>query len=226
MEPTAGEVRTLLVGDDPLTEGLHEGLVVRGHIVATVATRPSGDRETLAAAVDAAVALLGRTDLVVHVPRRPMDPVPLVDQATADWVAACEAPMAEALAVVRACRPHLGSGSRLAWVVPTVALGGAAGFAGAAAAAEGIRSLAKGAARQWGSVGIGTAVLAVSPEVAFGPDAGAPLVATTTLADSALARPGDPVYDLAPILSLLADPASAALTGATLVADGGVWMSP
>ena len=66
----------------------------------------------------------------------------------------------------------------------------------------------------------------MSPEVAFGPDAGAPLVATTTLADSALARPGDPVYDLAPILSLLADPASAALTGATLVADGGVWMSP
>ena len=52
MEPTAGEVRTLLIGDDPLTEGLHEGLVVQGHIVATVATRPSGDRETLAAAVD------------------------------------------------------------------------------------------------------------------------------------------------------------------------------
>ena len=230
----ADGTRTLLVGDGPLVDGLHDGLVDRGHVVAQVVPVRTdggtgigaGTGTGISTGIGAGVSLIGRPDLVVHVPPVPASPVPLVDQTTQRWVEACEAPMAEAFAVARACRPHLSDRARLVWVMPTVAMGGAAGFVGSAAASEGIRALAKSAARQWGPEGLTTAVLAVAPEVAFTPEAGAELAATTTLADPALGRPGDPYGDLAPLLDLLADPAARFVTGATLVADGGVWMSP
>ncbi len=230
----ADGTRTLLVGDGPLADGLHDGLVDRGHVVAQVVPAHAGARSDagtgsgagISAGISAAVGLIGEVDLVVHVPQTPSSPTPLLDQSTEQWVEACEAPMAEAFAVARTCRPHLADRARLVWVVSTVAMGGAAGFAGSAAASEGIRALAKGAARQWGPDGLTTAVLAVAPEVAFTPEAGAEVAATTTLADPALGRPGNPYGDLAPLLDLLADPAARFVTGATLVADGGVWMSP
>ena len=229
----ADGTRTLLVGDGPLVDGLHDGLVDRGHVVAQVVpVRTDGGTgiETgtgtgISTGIGAGVSLIGRPDLVVHVPPVPASPVPLVDQTTQRWVEACEAPMAEAFAVAQACRPHLSDRARLVWVVPTVAMGGAAGFVGSAAASEGIRALAKSAARQWGPEGLTTAVLAVAPELAFPSDAGAGARIPAT-AGPALGRPGDAFGDIAPLLDLLADPAARFMTGATLVADGGVWMAP
>ena len=225
----ADGTRTLLVGDGPLVDGLHDGLVDRGHVVAQVVpVRTDGGTGIEAGTgtgIGAGVSLIGRPDLVVHVPPVPASPVPLVDQTTQQWVEACEAPMAEAFAVARACRPHLSDRARLVWVVPTVAMGGAAGFVGSAAASEGIRALAKSAARQWGPEGLTTAVLAVAPELAFPSDTGAG-ARTSATAGPALGRPGDAFGDIAPLLDLLADPAARFMTGATLVADGGVWMAP
>jgi NAD(P)-dependent dehydrogenase (short-subunit alcohol dehydrogenase family) len=68
-------------------------------------------------------------------------------------------------------------------------------------------------------------VLAVAPELAFPSDAGAGARISAT-AGPALGRPGDAFGDIAPLLDLLADPAARFMTGATLVADGGVWMAP
>lgn len=229
----ADGTRTLLVGDGPLVDGLHDGLVDRGHVVAQVVPVrtdagtgiETGTGTGISTGIGAGVSLIGRPDLVVHVPPVPASPVPLVDQTTQRWVEACEAPMAEAFAVARACRPHLSDRARLVWVVPTVAMGGAAGFVGSAAASEGIRALAKSAARQWGPEGLTTAVLAVAPELAFPSDAGAGARISAT-AGPALGRPGDAFGDIAPLLDLLADPAARFMTGATLVADGGVWMAP
>ena len=221
----ADGTRTLLVGDGPLADGLHDGLVHRGHVVAQVVPVGADGGTDIDAGIGAGVSLIGPPDLVVHVPQVPAGPVALVDQTTQQWVEACEAPMAEAFAVARACRPHLSDGARLVWVLPTVAMGGAAGYVGSAAASEGIRALAKSAARQWGPEGLTTAVLAVAPELAFPSDAGAGARIPAT-AGPALGRPGDAFGDIAPLLDLLADPAARFMTGATLVADGGVWMAP
>mgnify|MGYP002525080697 CR=1 FL=1 len=221
----ADGTRTLLVGDGPLADGLHDGLVHRGHVVAQVVPVGADGGTDIDAGIGAGVSLIGPPDLVVHVPQVPAGPVALVDQTTQQWVEACEAPMAEAFAVARACRPHLSDGARLVWVLPTVAMGGAAGYVGSAAASEGIRALAKSAARQWGPDGLTTAVLAVAPELAFPSDTGAG-ARTSATAGPALGRPGDAFGDIAPLLDLLADPAARFLTGATLVADGGVWMAP
>ena len=210
----ADGTRTLLVGDGPLADGLHDGLVHRGHVVAQVVPVGADGGTDIDAGIGAGVSLIGPPDLVVHVPQVPAGPVALVDQTTQQWVEACEAPMAEAFAVARACRPHLSDGARLVWVLPTVAMGGAAGYVGSAAASEGIRALAKSAARQWGPDGLTTAVLAVAPELAFPPDtgAGARTSAATTLTGPALGGPGDAFGDIAPLLDLLADPGAPMLS--------------
>ena len=196
----ADGTRTLLVGDGPLADGLHDGLVHRGHVVAQVVPVGADGGTDIDAGIGAGVSLIGPPDLVVHVPQVPAGPVALVDQTTQQWVEACEAPMAEAFAVARACRPHLSDGARLVWVLPTVAMGGAAGYVGSAAASEGIRALAKSAARQWGPDGLTTAVLAVAPELAFPPDtgAGARTSAATPLTGPAPGGPGDAFGDIAP----------------------------
>jgi len=175
-----------------------------------------------------AVGLLGVPDLVVHVPTVTDGPVAITDQSPDGWAAACEAPMVEAIGVARAVgdligsQPANGVARRLVWILPTTALGGSAGFVGVGAAGEGIRALAKGAARQWGP-SCTTTVLAVSPALLFdgeGPsDEG-------SLSPPALGGPGDPATDLADLVDLLADPRSRFTTGGTLVADGGTWMAP
>jgi NAD(P)-dependent dehydrogenase (short-subunit alcohol dehydrogenase family) len=167
---------------------------------------------------------------VVHVPAVTDGPVAINDQEPDAWAAACEAPMVEAIGVARAVGGFFDLGDpgpesgprRLVWILPTTALGGSAGFVGVGAAGEGIRALAKGAARQWGT-SCTTAVLAVSPTLLFDgsgpPDEG-------SLSPPALGGPGDVTTDVASLVDLLADPRSRFATGGTLVADGGSWMAP
>ena len=230
-------IRTLLVGAGAFVDALYEGLEAQGHTVAVVvplrkpnADVASYDLDTPATGLDAAVGLLGYPNLVIHVPAVPEGPTDVINQTVEDWIAACEAPLDEALAVVRAVQPLLvdrspTGGGRLVWVLPTTALSGSAGFVATGAACEGIRALAKGAAKQWGSDGATTSVLMVDPGVFF---AGCEAPRADGMRDpglAALGRVGDPVSDLAPLLDLLADPRAAFATGGTIVADGGTWMA-
>ena len=75
-------------------------------------------------------------------------------------------------------------------------------------------------ARQWGADGITVNCVAPSPEL-LGLEAG-----EMALSAPALGRAGDPEADLAPIVAFLCSAGSHFLTGATLTADGGVWMAP
>lgn len=109
---------------------------------------------------------------------------------------------------------------RVVLVTPTVSMSGAAGLAPLCAAVEAQRVLAKATARQWGRHGITVNCLATAGEV-VGVVAGA-----QALAPPALGRPGDPAADLGPVLRFLLSDDAAFLTGATLAADGGVWMAP
>ena len=208
---------TYLVGSGAFVDALVAGLRALGHLVAL------GDVESLADAEE-------RVDLVVHVPAVPNGPTHLVDLTPEAWAAAGEDPLDEAVAVARAAHPLLArddadaTPGRLAWIVPTTTLGGAAGFVASGAACEGIRALAKGTAKQWGTDGVVTTVVAVAPEAFFA--AGAGPHSEGSLSGPALGRTGEPEADLAPLLDLLVDPRAAFSTGGTLVADGGTWMAP
>ncbi|MDP7541846.1 MAG: SDR family oxidoreductase [Acidimicrobiales bacterium] len=214
--------RTLVCGAGDLYDELVARLRARGHLVETLGLSSLVARPTAEMAVDTAAAALGAVDLLVHVLESPGQPIPLVDLSTDDWVAVCEDPMVGALHLLQACRPHLGPGSRVVHVVPTSAMGGAPGFAATATAAEGIRALNKSAARQWGTDGITTAVVAAAPELLIGPAASS---SGGALSGPALGRTGG-AEDLAGIIDTLASPDAAFTSGSTIVADGGTWMAP
>ena len=190
--------------------------------------------DNVGSAVRAAAGLMGTPDLVVHIPALPDGPTTITNQSAEAWAASCEAPMVEAIGVARSIGELTATSAekqdrttpRLVWILPTTALAGAAGYVGVGAAGEGIRALAKGAAKQWGPR-CATTVLAVSPTTLFdgvGPeDEG-------SLSPPALGRPEDTaIYvatEVASLVDLLADPRNRATTGATVVADGGIWMAP
>ncbi|MED5220790.1 MAG: SDR family oxidoreductase [Actinomycetota bacterium] len=190
--------------------------------------------DDIGSAVRAAAGLLGTPDLVVHVPALPEGPATITHQSTEAWAASCEAPMAEAIGVARSigelmatsAKEQAESAPRLVWILPTTALGGAAGYVGVGAAGEGIRALAKGVAKQWGRR-CTTTVLAVSPIMLFD---GVGPAEEGSLSPPALGRPEDNVIhvmtEIASLVDLLADPRNRATTGATVVADGGTWMAP
>ncbi len=190
--------------------------------------------ESVGSAVGAVANLLGTPDLVVHIPALPDGPTKITNQSTEAWTVSCEDPMVEAIGVARSIGELTATraakrdknASRLVWILPTTALGGAAGYVGVGAAGEGIRALAKGVAKQWGPR-CTTTVLAVSPTMLFdgvGPDD------EGSLSPPALGRPEDPAIHvataIASLVDLLADPRNRATTGATVVADGGIWMAP
>lgn len=209
-------------GDRPLGAGLARALRADGATVALV-HGDVADRDAAARAVAAAVADVGRPHALVHTTIEPaaLEPVPLVDVTDERWWSVWEVTMRSGLWLAQALHPHLaGNDGRVVFVTPTLGMSGAPDLAPLAAAAEGLRLLAKGAARQWGADGITVNCVAPAPAV-LGVDAG-----EMALSPSALGRPGDPEADLGPIVSFLCSTASHFLTGATLSADGGMWMAP
>jgi 3-oxoacyl-[acyl-carrier protein] reductase len=97
------------------------------------------------------------------------------------------------------------------FVTPSFGLTGAAGLVPLATAAEGVRSLTKTAARQFGADGI--RVSCVARRVA------GPVVAIPTFDDPT-------IEDVAGAVALLASEAASGVTGATLVVDGGTVLVP
>jgi NAD(P)-dependent dehydrogenase (short-subunit alcohol dehydrogenase family) len=148
-------------------------------------------------------------------------PMFLADVSDEQWWAVWEVTMRTSLWLCQAVHPHLaGNDGRVVFLTPTLSMSGAEELAPLAAAVEGQRLLAKSAARQWGADGITVNCVAPSPSL-VGVEAG-----EMALSAPALGRAGDPAADLAPIVAFLCSTGSHFLTGATLSADGGVWMAP
>ena len=138
-----------------------------------------------------------------------------------EFDAAWEQPMQ--LAILAFQRAYQAGHERIIAIVPTIAMSGAPALAHTAATAEAIRVLVKSAARQWGADGTTVNCIAVAPQL-FGID---PLaVGSVSLAPAALASHGSVINDLVPLIRLLSSPDAHHLTGATLTADGGLWMAP
>jgi 3-oxoacyl-[acyl-carrier protein] reductase len=143
---------------------------------------------------------------------------PLADMGEPTWETRCDAVLRTALWCTQAAHDVFSEGGgRLVLVTPTVGLTGGAGLVPYATAVEGVRGLAKSAARQWGQRQI--AVNCVAPPVelvgaARGPDVAAP----------ALGRLPDARADVAPVVAMLV--AGPFVTGTTTVVDGGMVMAP
>ncbi len=178
--------------------------------------------EALAAVVDA----LGPLDAVVHAAIDPeaLAPGPVRIIADAGWDRRCEAPLRAALGCAQAAYDALhGRGGRLVFVTPTVGLTGAAGLVPYATAVEGIRALAKSAARQWGGDGITVHCVAPPLELVAADGRGAP---EPTIGEPALGRVPDGRADVAPVVAWLVGPAGRSVTGLTVPVDGGIVMAP
>lgn len=173
---------------------------------------------TVYGSFDAADVASNEIHAVVHVPVVAPAPLSLAETTEAEWNAHGEAQLSAALITCQTAFTHLRDrGGRIILVTPTAGLVGAAGFVPIATATEGMRALAKSAARQWGRHGI--TVNCVAPPLSLlGADAPAP-VDPPALGREATAG------DLARAIATLASDEAASITGATIPVDGGVVMT-
>jgi 3-oxoacyl-[acyl-carrier protein] reductase len=166
-----------------------------------------------------------RLDGVVHaaMPAIAYERVPFHEVDDARWDAVWEQTMRDAISVLQGgYRAMREGGGAFVFITPVVGMSGAAELGPYSAAVEGVRLLAKSAARQWGPDGIRVNCLAPAPEhVPIGVESGA-----LALSPPALGGPGDIEADLGPIVTWLLSDDAHFVTGVTLCADGGVWMAP
>lgn len=174
----------------------------------------------LADALRSADLLVGNATTVVVASVDPRS-IPFDQLSDDDFDIAWEQPMQAAIGAFQ--RAHRAGHSRVIAIVPTIGMSGAPTLAHAAATAEAVRVLVKSAARQWGADGITVNCIAVAPAL-FGVDESA--VGTVSIAPPALSSAGDVVDDIVPLIRMLAADDAHHVTGTTITADGGVWMSP
>lgn len=111
-------------------------------------------------------------------------------------------------------------GGRIILILPTIGMAGAAGLADCTTAVEGIRAMAKSAARQWASDGIGVNIIA-APLTQFAADGDAShLTAAAVRNDETL------IHSIVETAKFLLRRDVDHLTGDTIVVDGGSVMLP
>ncbi|MGH8986747.1 MAG: SDR family NAD(P)-dependent oxidoreductase [Acidimicrobiia bacterium] len=193
-----------------------------GDAGATVVTAdgPFASRDDARGAFAEAGSADGPVDAVVHALVDPdaLVPAPLAETDEASWDTRGEVVLRTAIWCTQAAHDAFGErGGHLVLVTPTIGLTGGAGLVPYATAVEGMRALAKSAARQWGQHGI--AVNCVAPPVEL---LGA--VAGPDVAARAFGRLPDARVDVAPVVAMLV--AGPLVTGTTIVVDGGMVMAP
>jgi NAD(P)-dependent dehydrogenase (short-subunit alcohol dehydrogenase family) len=220
----AGRVVAVTGADLPLVAGLVAGLTDAGAVVGAVRSERLGTRDGADAAFAQIVADHGALHGVVHAAMDPIayERVPVHEVDDARWDAVWEQTLRRTLFVLQAGYRAMRAGGAFVVVTPVIGMAGAAELAPYCAAVEGVRILAKSAARQWGPDGIRVNCLSPAPEhVPVGVTSG-----ELALSPPALGGPGDPAADLAPVAAWLLGDGAHFCTGLTLSVDGGVWMAP
>ncbi len=184
------------------------------------------DGESVGAAVAAVVEREGRLTGAVHNATSGRSPVPVVP---------VEVPMADlrdhvvvsvrgAYWLARHAYPHLvAARGSLVLLTSEAGFGGTKRLAPYAAVKGAVRGLARSWAREWGVDGVRVncvAPLAESPAVTQAMAAD-PTMAARVLGLHPLARLGDPVEDIGPVVRFLLSDEAAYVTGMTVMVDGG-----
>jgi NAD(P)-dependent dehydrogenase (short-subunit alcohol dehydrogenase family) len=183
---------------------------------------PASRAELAAAMGRANVDQAAPLRLVVCALSPPADqPLALTEHDAAGWDARACQPLRDAVACFQAAGDAFGHAGTIVAVLPTLAMSGSAGFTAWSTAAEGLRSLVKVTAREYGKRSITVNAVALPAAVIAG-------------SATSLDRPGLPAAKLpvpesaagrvAEIIYALSAPPWTAVTGATIAVDGGVWM--
>jgi NAD(P)-dependent dehydrogenase (short-subunit alcohol dehydrogenase family) len=226
------------VGEDDTAGALGAGLRGQGEVVVVGLLETTAD--AVAAVLAEAEERWGRLDAVVlaSAGRSVAERGALARLDPEQWRERVERPLQRTLACFQGAHRRLraGGGGSLVVIVPTLALVGASDYTPWAAVAEGQRSLAKSAARVWGQEQITVNCVAVpgvllrssvGEEEPVGDDlnyGGGPDRPGQPAA--ALGRSPDLRGDVASVVASLVSGRWAAVTGATIAVDGGVWMTP
>ncbi|ULE35556.1 SDR family oxidoreductase [Mycobacterium sp. IDR2000157661] len=128
--------------------------------------------------------------------------------------------MWETLDALKTAHSSMASGGRVVVILPTIGIAGAAGLVDYTTAVEGIRAMAKSAARQWASERIGVNMIAVPLKLFAADGDTSHLTAAAVRNDEALI---DSIVETAGFL--LRDDLTD-LTGDTVIVDGGSVMLP
>lgn len=220
---TPHTTRTALVvgGGDP-ADSVGVGLVAAGWSLLRF-----GDDQINDDTVATTFPTLEHLDLVVHarypsVCRQRMD---LTEMTAEQWHAACDEPLESGIRLARAAhKPLRAAAGTIVYLVPLMASAGGDGFAPFAGAAEGLRVLAKSLAKTWGTDGIRVHAITLDPGAFLSPEDASGMAEANSLHDPPLGRVPDLASEVSLIVDALTSDAFGALTGASLVVDGGLWM--
>jgi NAD(P)-dependent dehydrogenase (short-subunit alcohol dehydrogenase family) len=143
------------------------------------------------------------------------------------WRAACAAAMKSVLHGLQAGHRHLSArGGSVVVIGPSLSLAGAPQLVALCTAVEGQRGLVKSTARQWGKSGVTVNWIAAAPRGLSSLFDKLPLPVKPDPVPVAFGRPLDLASEIAPVIEFLGSGAGRAMTGGTLVLDGGEWMVP
>ncbi len=186
-----------------------------------------GERGACRAVAAATVEAFGKIDGLVANAQSLRPVTPLAEVTEDDFDTVLDTGPKGTLWLMQAVLPHmrtLGRG-RIVTMGSAMGLTGAPGYGPYSAAKEGVRSLTRSAAREWGEYGVTVNCVcpaSVAHRMPVGDDDGDRAAAFAEMyADHPLGRDGDPEADIAPVITFLLSDASQYLTGQTLMVDGG-----
>ena len=212
LEAAAAEVRAL--GAECLTAGLNVA-----------------DRDGAFDLVARTVERFGRVDGLVANAQTFRPVMPLTDVTGRDLDIVFDTGPKGTLWGMQAVFPHMreqGWG-RIVTMGSNAALTGASGYGPYSASKEAIRSLTRTAAREWGGYGITVncvCPVSVAHRLPPGDDPDRAAVYASTFAAQPIARDGDAVEDIGPVVAFLLSDDCRYVTGQTLMADGGAFLRP
>ncbi|OBK39229.1 hypothetical protein A5658_25055 [Mycobacterium sp. 1245111.1] len=184
-------------------------------IAASLKTVVHGSDEMIPPGTDSVVVAVGVDPT--------LEPTHLQSMSAADWRRFAEQPMQHALTALQrsyvSMRQH---GGRIVVVLPSVGMTGGPHVVASATALEGIRAMAKSAARQWAHAGVIVNQIA-TPLRLFAPRLGA---AEAHVSAAALPENEKIIESVVEATRFLLKREVAGVVGETIIVDGGAMMLP